>query len=570
MHLVAEPAVHLQLHGYPAVVRQGNPLALRLKGALALLAYLAEQPRPVGRETLAALLWPDADARLGRTRLRRLVHELHQAAGTTLIEGDADTLALAPGWTSDLQATRGALGTLARRLDAVPLDERTLQGLARPLLHPQAGELLHGFSLGTEAFDDWLVGQRRAHLDALARGLERLAELALQRDDATLAEAAATALLRLDSCSEAGHAARMMARALRHDAAGVENAYFDGAERLRDELGARPSPRLEAAYARAAARARLSPGPSMQPMQPLEIDYAPTGHGEVAYAAWGCGPTTIVILWGLVSNLEVALEEPRARALLDALAARHRVVMLDRRGTGLSERVGVRPDAAAAAEDIESVLDHLGVSRAWLFGSSVGGTLALDFALRQPRRSAGLLLFGTSASGAWSEDTPWALREQDVEPWVQRLTDPAWHDSTLRRFAPSAANDPWVRSWYARLLRQAGSRLGTAAALREYRALDLRERIGALRLPTLVLQRRGDRVVPFAAGRRLGAAIAGARFVALEGDDHFLWHGDHDAVRRAVSDFVAEHERGATDAEADAEVDASAFGAQPVETALAA
>lgn len=534
VHPLPLPAVHLRLHAYPAVTVGGTPAPLRLKRALALLALLAEQAgQPVGRQELAALLWPDADATTGRGRLRRLVHELHGALRRDLVQGDNDALWLPAGCASDLRSTRAAIDTVLMAPAAAPA------AAVAALLQPGSDGLLAGFELDAEGFADWLAHRRREHQARLQRALERVAGQALADGDAELADSVAARLLQLDPCAESGHAARMGASARRGDAAALENAYHEAATRLRDELGVRPSARLEAAYAGAGALLR-----TLHP--PLDIRYVDTGQGEVACASWGRGPQTLVMLWGMVSNLEVALEEPRARALLDRLAQRHRVVMLDRRGTGLSERVGVVPDAANAARDIVATLDHLGVQRAWLFGTSVGGTLALDFALRHPERSAGLLLYGTNACGTWAPDWPWSLRAEDVERWVASLTDPAHYDHSLRRFAPSAADDPAMQAWYARLLRNAATRRGTAASLRAYLAMDLRPQLHRLRLPALVLHRRGDRAVPLAAGQRLAAAIPGAHFEALDGVDHFHWVGDGERVLRSIERFVQAHARART------------------------
>jgi pimeloyl-ACP methyl ester carboxylesterase/DNA-binding SARP family transcriptional activator len=519
------PLAVLLLQDYPAIEIGGRRAPVALKFGLALLALLGQRRAAIGRGALAAVLWPDASPGVGRARLRRLVHELHAVLGIAVIDATTDTLQLAPACAVDIDATRAAMAATGRH---AALDHDALRLLAAP----RAAGWLEGFALGVEAFDDWAAAQRSMHQAALSRALETAAMQAFAQRDPGAAETAAAALLRLEPCNEAAHGARMAARALCHDAAGVETAYFDCAQQLREELGVRPSPMLEAAYAEALGQARAAP------MQ-LAIAFAPTRHGQVAYAAWGRGRETIVVLWGLMSNLEVALDEPRARAMLDALARRYRVVMIDRRGTGLSERVGVVPDAESAAEDIAAVLDQLGIDRAWLFGSSVGGTLAIDVALRQPQRTAGLLLWGTSPSGRWSPTTPWALSDEGLQAWADRLTDPSRYADSLRRFAPSVADDPWVRDWYARLLRNAGTRLGTVQMLRAYQALDLRTRLGAVRVPTLVLQRRGDRVVPPAAAEMLAAGIPGARLALLEGDDHFLWHGDGDAVLEAVQRFVA-------------------------------
>jgi pimeloyl-ACP methyl ester carboxylesterase/DNA-binding SARP family transcriptional activator len=518
--------LRLLLQGYPTVVVGGRPADLSLKFGLALLALLAERRVALGRGALAALLWPDAAPSVGRARLRRLMHELHAALGVALIDATADTLRLASHCTVDLDDTRAAVAAVGH---GAALDPDVLRQLAAP----EAAGWLDGFSLGVEAFDDWVATQRSVHQAALSRALETAAMRAFAQRDAGAAETAAAALLRLEPCNEAAHGARMAARALCRDAAGVENAYFDCARQLREELGVRPSPAVEAAYAEALGQARAAP-------MRLAISFAPTRHGQVAYAAWGQGRETIVVLWGLMSNLEVALDEPRARAMLDAMARHHRVVMIDRRGTGLSERVGVVPDAASAAEDITAVLDQLKVERAWLFGSSVGGTLAIDVALRQPRRTTGLLLWGTSPRGGWSPATPWGLSDDGLDSWADRLSDPACYDESLQRFAPSVAHDAWVRDWYARLLRNAGTRLGTVQMLRAYQAQDLRARLCEVRVPTLVLQRKGDRVIPAAAARLLADGIPGARLAMLEGSDHFLWHGDTDSVLHEVQRFVGQ------------------------------
>jgi DNA-binding SARP family transcriptional activator len=236
----------LQLHAYPVLSMNGRAVPLKLKHGLALLAYLSEQRGPVGRETLAALLWPESGTSVGRARLRRLVHTLHGALGGSLVEGDADALWLGTGWHSDIQATRAAI---AHAHGAAVVDAQRLA----PLLRPQAAGWLDGFTLDAEPFSEWQDSQRRVQQAAVQRALEHAAERAVAQRDAGLAERIAAALLQLDSCAEAGHIALLQARGLRGDAAGVETAYFECAQALRREFGVRPSAAVEAAYARAVA-----------------------------------------------------------------------------------------------------------------------------------------------------------------------------------------------------------------------------------------------------------------------------------------------------------------------------
>jgi DNA-binding SARP family transcriptional activator len=279
-------SAHLTLHGYPALWLAGQRTPMKLKHGHALLAILSRARGPLGRTYLASLLWGDGSAQALRSRLRRLAYQTQQIAKMALFDGDVDALALRPGVSSDLGRTCAALArlnaaligertgqrTIERRLTprpqatwsaagpaavtdfadrAIPIDANTLSALAQPLLAPQASGVLEGFTLGHEAFDAWVEQEQRSHVAALTRTLERLAARAIELHAGELAESAAVTLLRLDTCNETGHRARMATRALHGDAAGVENAYFDCASALREELGLAPSPALEAGYAQA-------------------------------------------------------------------------------------------------------------------------------------------------------------------------------------------------------------------------------------------------------------------------------------------------------------------------------
>ncbi|MES2957625.1 MAG: hypothetical protein V4792_05520 [Pseudomonadota bacterium] len=246
------PHVTLHLHGYPMLCIDGQPVSLKLKHGLALLAYLSQQRGPVGREHLAVLLWPNGGRDVARARLRRLVHELHRAVGFALLEGDVDRLWLTPGLATDLLITNAAIACASdrsRRLDA---------GSLAPLLQPLVAQWLAGFSLASESFSDWLDSQRRERQAAVIEALTLAARRVAAQGDAALSEAIAVALLRLDACAEPGHVARIEARALRGDAAGIETAYFECAQVLRGELGVRPSLAVENAYVRALAATRAA------------------------------------------------------------------------------------------------------------------------------------------------------------------------------------------------------------------------------------------------------------------------------------------------------------------------
>ena len=241
------PIIHLELHAYPTIRVQGQRVELPLKGGLALIARLAAESDRLSRAAAAALLWPDADAGLGRGRLRRLMHDVNRRLGVDLIAGDADTL-----W---LDAARFELQ--CDRSDALRIARRALQHgevspeEAAPLLGRDAHRLLDGFVLEADGFAEWLDSSRREQAALVARALERLVARWLADERSAAALAAAERLVRIDPLAEAGYAGLIVARARRGDAAGIAAAYFECAESLRHELGVRPSAAFERVHAEA-------------------------------------------------------------------------------------------------------------------------------------------------------------------------------------------------------------------------------------------------------------------------------------------------------------------------------
>ena len=535
--------IELRAGGYPELWADGRPLPLKLKRGLALLVVLSETGHKLARSHLAELLWPDAAPELGRARLRRLCHEVNTALGRELLAGDSDALWLADDGASldsDLaQRRRSALQVLAGEAPPSALDT---------LCAPQAAGWLDGFELASENFMAWRDRRRGEHQQLLLRALAALAAAAVDAGQPARAAEAANALIRIDPLADAGHAALLAARALLGDAAGVEAAYFACAELLRAELGIRPSAGIEAAYAQARQQLALPPGARPAPPdRAAPLHFADSGDGTLAYLRLGDAQApggTLVLLFGLWSHVELAWEQPGIRALLQRLAQRFQVVLLDRRGIGLSERLALPQALEAGVQDLEALRRALGVPRFWLFGNSVGGAIAIKYAAVHAERVQGLMLYAAHARGSWDADYPWALRPGQMAAWLAQLQS-AWGLATsLERFAPSLAADEAARHWWARLLRQAASRASLPAILRAYAAVDVRARLATLRVPTLVLQRAGDLIVRAGASRWIAQQIPGAELCLLPGEDHLLWAGDSGAVLDAVEDFVERHGRG--------------------------
>jgi len=228
------------------------------------------------------------------------------------------------------------------------------------------------------------------------------------------------------------------------------------------------------------------------------------------------------------------------RSFLAALARRGRVIIFDRRGIGLSDRVGAAPTVEATAADIRAVMDAAGSRQALLFGASEGGPGCIHLAAEAPDRVAGLVLYGSLAKGCRAEDYPFALTERQFNVWLKRMIRKWGGPVEIETFAPSLAGDRRAEHWWSGLLRTASSPAALKVVLEALRDTDVRHLLPRVAAPTLVLHRRGDRAIPFAAGRHLAEFIPGARIVALEGDDHWFWVGDQE---RSLAEVIAFAER---------------------------
>src|SRR4051812_22956104 len=221
-----------------------------------------------------------------------------------------------------------------------------------------------------------------------------------------------------------------------------------------------------------------------------------------------------------------------------------RLILFDRRGVGLSDRVGSAPSVEVTAEDIGTVLRAVQTRRVVLFGASECGPACIKFAVEQSRVVAGLILFGSLAGGCWAPDYPHALRASQYDAWRRQLVAEWGGPAGIETFGPSLASDPQARAWWAGLLRAASSPGAIGAVLEALRDTDVRRLLPRLSVPTLVLHRWSDRAVRFAAGRDMASHITGAQFVALDGDDHWFFAGDREPVLEPIKRFVGALQRG--------------------------
>ena len=271
------------------------------------------------------------------------------------------------------------------------------------------------------------------------------------------------------------------------------------------------------------------------------IQFAPARGGRLAYQVFGDGDATIVAIPPLAQNIELAWEWPAIRIMLERLSSFSRYVHFDKRGTGSSDRRAQVNGIDERVDDLRAVMDAAGVDRGHLFVTSEGGPMAILFAATYPDRVESLTLTETGPSlvpADFTEDDRAGLR--DRQKWFAELWGTP-DSPVVDLFAPSLASDPEFRTWHQRYERHAASTDSLRELLELQSEMDVRQVLPVLDVPTLVLHRTGDPVVPVELGRELAEKIPGAQLVELDGVDHFNYAGDQswiDVVERFVTGQV--------------------------------
>ena len=268
------------------------------------------------------------------------------------------------------------------------------------------------------------------------------------------------------------------------------------------------------------------------------IRYARNGDVSIAYTVIGDGPVDVLFIGGFISHLEIGLELALAERFWERMGSFARVITFDKRGMGLSDRDGGAYALENIVDDALVVLDACGVRRAAVVGVSEGGSAATLMAATHPERVSAMVQYGTYARVSRAGDYPEGVPVEVARRFWSRMID-QWGDPvSIDVWAPSAANDPELREWWARMLRSGVSPGAMRAIGLMYEDLDVRPLLPAVRVPTLILYRAGDRVVAPALSRAVARGILGAREVELDGVDHLFLAGDQDAMLDEIEEFL--------------------------------
>lgn len=267
---------------------------------------------------------------------------------------------------------------------------------------------------------------------------------------------------------------------------------------------------------------------------------------SIAWQTIGSGPVDLLFVHGFISHLEIAMEEPEYAAFFDQLGRVARVILFDKRGVGLSDRIKGAPTLEETVGDAIAVLDAARSPRAFVMGTSEGGGASLLLALQHPERVRGLILAGATAKVAREGDAPaWSVPRPAFEARIDALQQSWGQPWSVERFAPSRMHDESFKAWWSRMLRGASSPASVRAVMEVARDVDVRALLPNVRQRTLILHQRDDRIVPVEASRYLAAEIPGARLVELPGGDHIYFVNGAPMVR-AVAEFLAEPDESAS------------------------
>jgi pimeloyl-ACP methyl ester carboxylesterase/DNA-binding winged helix-turn-helix (wHTH) protein len=274
--------------------------------------------------------------------------------------------------------------------------------------------------------------------------------------------------------------------------------------------------------------------------QKPKTHYAKSGDINIAYQVLGNGDIDIVFVMGWISHLEYFWEHYLFANFLNRLASFSRLILFDKRGTGLSDRVPLNelPTLEQRMDDVRAVMEAVGSEKAVLVGVSEGGPMCSLFAATYPEKTSALVMIGTYAKRIKDEDYPWGLDEDAYESFFETIQNDWGKAVGIEERAPSLAHDEEFRRWWATYLRM-GASPGAAVALTKMNAeIDVRNVLKTIRVPTLVIHRSGDLCLKVEEGRYVAAQIPACKFVELDGVDHLPFVGNQAEILSEIEQFL--------------------------------
>ncbi len=270
-----------------------------------------------------------------------------------------------------------------------------------------------------------------------------------------------------------------------------------------------------------------------------ETHFAENDGVSIAYQVFGEGPDDMVFIHGMFSNIDILWEEPRVARFLLALGRLARVIIFDRRGTGLSDRV-TPPTFEVHMDDIRAVMDAAGSREACFLGYSEGACICALFAATCPEMTRSLITIGGYAKWAKDDDFPHGTKREEIEQWFETVEQEWGKALSIEYTSPTLANDEQYRHWLAKFYRSSANKADALAMFKTALDMDLRAVLSAISAPTLVLQSTRDLTTSLELGRDFAGRIPGAELVEIDSDDHSPWASCNEAILHEIERFLGE------------------------------
>ncbi|MGH8674450.1 MAG: adenylate/guanylate cyclase domain-containing protein [Burkholderiales bacterium] len=270
-----------------------------------------------------------------------------------------------------------------------------------------------------------------------------------------------------------------------------------------------------------------------------QTKYAKSGSVSIAYQVFGSGAIDLVMVPGWMSNIDIYWEEPGFVRFFERLARFSRVMLFDKRGTGLSDRVTDTPTLEERMDDVRAVMDAVGSKRAALVGYSEGGPMCALFSVTYPERTEALIMIGAYPRIVQAPDYSWGRTPEQQEGFLNDIRDGWGGPVGIEARIPSKASEPRFRDWWIKFLRNSASPATALALTKANAQIDVRYFLASIRVPTLLIHATGDRTVAVEHSRYMAQQIAGAKLIEMESDDHLLFLTEKGAeIDDVIEDFL--------------------------------
>jgi len=271
-----------------------------------------------------------------------------------------------------------------------------------------------------------------------------------------------------------------------------------------------------------------------------EIKYAKSGNLNIAYQVVGRGKEYLILIPGWVSNIEELWNFPGFTEFIQAIASVRKVVLFDKRGTGLSDRVSEEdmPNLAVRIDDLRAIMDQEGIRKASVMGVSEGGPMAILFSVTFPERVSSLIIIGGYSNWLRSSRNPHGVPMETHEKILSKIDDYWASGFGLKGFAPSWHGKAQYDKIWASFLRKSASPNTAKTLYKMNLTIDVTPVLKEIRQPCLIIHRKDDKVIPIGLGRELAANIPNAKLLELDGADHFFWIDADGTIKKEIVEFL--------------------------------